>query len=407
MNRILLIGNGFDLAHGLMTKYDDFLFLIRNWDLMRLIHKEMVYNKRNADYIFEYCLANYGIFKEFVWNKYLNILPRIKENELLFIEKLIYNNAWLEYYRECGAEIDGWIDFEKEIYPVIELFEFIFNSNYSIYKMDNANNVEAIIDIKEFRPNLIRIVKLWNKFFYIRDQYVVIKTSFVSKQYGILKKKIIETLRQELELFISAFEIYLIKFANPYENNFLLKQIKDINATYVISFNYTRTEALYNISDKNVHHIHGRVRDDFSRKNNMVLGVSEQKSNNIDFIYFVKYFQRIQKKSGVKYKDFIKQFEKSTNDLHYMEDYILYIYGHSLDETDEDILKFVIGDINDEKGVGFKPKQVIIFYYDSKDFEQKVINLIKLYGRAVVEKYMEMENFKFIPTSQDIYMRET
>lgn len=28
MNRIILIGNGFDLAHGLSTKYEDFIKLV-------------------------------------------------------------------------------------------------------------------------------------------------------------------------------------------------------------------------------------------------------------------------------------------------------------------------------------------------------------------------------------------
>lgn len=32
MSNILIIGNGFDIYHGLPTRYTDFLFLARNWD---------------------------------------------------------------------------------------------------------------------------------------------------------------------------------------------------------------------------------------------------------------------------------------------------------------------------------------------------------------------------------------
>lgn len=32
MNNLLLVGNGFDLAHGLLTKYEHFLYLMKNWD---------------------------------------------------------------------------------------------------------------------------------------------------------------------------------------------------------------------------------------------------------------------------------------------------------------------------------------------------------------------------------------
>lgn len=31
MNDILIIGNGFDIYHGLPTRYSDFLFLAENW----------------------------------------------------------------------------------------------------------------------------------------------------------------------------------------------------------------------------------------------------------------------------------------------------------------------------------------------------------------------------------------
>lgn len=31
MKNILLIGNGFDLAHGLPTNYNQFLFILKNW----------------------------------------------------------------------------------------------------------------------------------------------------------------------------------------------------------------------------------------------------------------------------------------------------------------------------------------------------------------------------------------
>ena len=32
MSNILIIGNGFDIYHGLPTRYNDFLFLAENWN---------------------------------------------------------------------------------------------------------------------------------------------------------------------------------------------------------------------------------------------------------------------------------------------------------------------------------------------------------------------------------------
>ena len=122
----------------------------------------------------------------------------------------------------------------------------------------------------------------------------------------------------------------------------------------------------------------------------MVLGVNDY--DNKDFIYFVKYFQRIQKHCGVDYKYIINEqciFKSSDEFDKEYNDYELYIYGHSLDETDKDVLKFVIGDFDDRNQFQMKARKVIIYYYDQQDFELKVINLITLFGRDIVEKNMD------------------
>ena len=167
------------------------------------------------------------------------------------------------------------------------------------------------------------------------------------------------------------------------------------------------TEKLYGIKEENVHHIHGMMRENlFVGKNNMVLGVNEQENQDMDFIYFVKYFQRIQKASGVNYKHFVRSYTQMNNIGRMVkEEYSLHIYGHSLDETDEDILKYMIGRIGEQGQLILYPKQVVIYYYDESDYEQKVINLIKLYGRPIVEEFMENKKFRFILTDNTIYSK--
>lgn len=46
MNRLLLIGNGFDLAHGLKTKYEDFIdwYLNQKNDSSGILYKEFIRN---------------------------------------------------------------------------------------------------------------------------------------------------------------------------------------------------------------------------------------------------------------------------------------------------------------------------------------------------------------------------
>lgn len=80
------------------------------------------------------------------------------------------------------------------------------------------------------------------------------------------------------------------------------------------------------------------------------------------------------------------------------EEYKLHIYGHSLDETDEDILRYLIGKTDEQGQLNLNSKQIVIYYYDASDYEQKVVNLIKLYGRPIVEENIEKEIFKFVKT---------
>lgn len=412
MNNILLVGNGFDLAHGLLTKYEHFLYLIKNWDEFYCAFEKEKNNSKKQDSEIEK-QSNYGFWVNEEWaklfaekekpiDKYIRNASEMDEPRIEQFGNIIKDNSWIKYYSHCEAEIDGWIDFEKEIYPVIELFNFIFSYDYELeYNRDST--VNFAIPLNRCGTKILKTAELWDRYIDIGPQKLYLKNMYVAKNYGILKKKILKKVRSEFDDFVIAFEIYLHEFVYKKENIQTLKQIKKINADYVISFNYTLTEKLYGISEGDVHHIHGMIREDLeSGKNNMVVGVNEQENQSMDFIYFVKYFQRIQKDSGVRYKNFIN-IERENEDLETIrEKYKLYVYGHSLDETDEDILKYIMGNKDEDGNLKLKPKQVIIYYYDDFDYEQKVINLIKLYGRPIVEEYMEAKLFDFVPTSKEV-----
>lgn len=217
-----------------------------------------------------------------------------------------------------------------------------------------------------------------------------------------MKKTLLRDLKNEFLEFIEALEIYFYEFVEKASDVHPISQIREIEPNYIISFNYTHTEKYYGIN--NVHHIHGVIRDDLDcGSNNMVLGVNYY--DNKDFIYFVKYFQRIQKHCGVDYKYFVNEpciFKSSDEFDKEYNDYELYIYGHSLDETDKDVLKFVIGDFDDRNQFQMKARKVIIYYYDQQDFELKVINLITLFGRDIVEKNMDDNKIIFIKIDSNI-----
>lgn len=404
MNNLLLVGNGFDLAHGLLTKYEHFLYILKNWDtfydaLNKIRNGQKSKEKEDIEWLAKQWFGNQFDVdlirgQEKAIDKFTKHASKMDMKHIEQLGEIINRNSWVYYYCNCEAEIDGWIDFEKEMYPVMELFDFIFNCNYEIVNDRNGSSYIAI-SLEQCGTKIEQVASFWKRYVEKESQKLYLNCKYASMNYGILKKKILKDLRHEYDEFVRAFELYLVEFVLKRDDVKTLKQIEDIGVTTVISFNYTFMEKLYGVKEEDVHHIHGMLREDLtSGKNNMVMGVNKQDETNMDFIYFVKYFQRIQKASGVKYKELIQKKTQEGNMTHAA--YVLHIYGHSLDETDEDILKYVIGDRNAYGGFDLKPEQVVIYYYDDADYEQKVINLIKLYGRSIVEEYMEDEAFMFV-----------
>ena len=103
--------------------------------------------------------------------------------------------------------------------------------------------------------------------------------------------------------------------------------------------------------------------------------------SNIKFSYaiailtFKKFYQRIIKQTDNSYSVWLDSIhERNKIGTSFAEDFELYIFGHSLDVTDKDILKDFI--LNDNV-------QTKIYYYQKKEndksnFSSKISNLIRI-----------------------------
>ena len=88
-NNILVIGNGFDLAHGLDTRYDDFIDWIRKFQNE---HSETLWQEDNK---------------------------RISE--------IIGSNGFANYFLKYTNAIPGWVDMERLLKNVVEHFGEFFS----------------------------------------------------------------------------------------------------------------------------------------------------------------------------------------------------------------------------------------------------------------------------------------
>lgn len=114
---ILIIGNGFDLAHGLPTTYKDFLKFTDKFEEYRLRNEDGDELLQEDDGSSDYFFHLFG--------------NKVNENVRDLIQELsvlIKNNVWIKYFKNlCESRKeqgkDGWIDFESEISQIIQTLD--------------------------------------------------------------------------------------------------------------------------------------------------------------------------------------------------------------------------------------------------------------------------------------------
>lgn len=377
---ILVVGNGFDLAHGLPTRYWDFMKFILAFKSLKgntreKVEKYPVFCKLNED-IKEYLLSNDII-------NFSNHTEILKE-----FDNLINNNIFIEYFEDrCDLQNKGWIDFEFEISEIIKSLDYLLEFNKERRKIGSNAKVE---DRLKYKMACEFLDKMKNKNVK-NDDDVFSEIDF----YGEDAKSIIDEMYNELNNLIRALEIYLGEFVEKVKVEKRLSDIESIpKIDKVISFNYTNTyEKIYDNNRKcDYDYVHGNI--DINRDkvdNNMVLGIDEylkeDKDKSIEFIKFKKYFQRLYKETKCLYRIWLEKekeyynndnemkFNDNTNTFEYCNN--LYIYGHSLDITDKDILKELIE---------FSSTKTTIFYYDKDDYATKIANMVRIVGQDVLNK---------------------
>ena len=299
MSRMLVVGNGFDLAHGLPTRYKDMID-----ELKRLVN-----------------------FSD-------------KASEWLDAEdvKRFYRNPFIRHFIRPSFK-DNWTDFETEIQNIV-----------SYLSCDHTKN-----------PPYSHV-----------DMYF---SDLRHKWAGDPHSQLWPELQKHLDELIEYIDLYLSKYLpnvyqpqnysqEPQFPDFIYRRKYD----YFLSFNYTNTycdtaETLDNGIGVDIplreHFIHGRCSAS-GNPQNIVLGMDDNEPENLDTIYFKKYFQRIQKRTGREVYDWFAADKEIEVD----------IFGHSMDTTDRDVLLMILN----------TAVLTHIYYYNQADYEQKIINLIRLYG---------------------------
>ncbi len=378
--KILLLGNGFDLYHYFPTRYDNFLhtvdFLRQHYDEKTMSTIGDVFGDERLLKTDNFIPKCYEKYKN-VYDEFLLDIDKIKR-----IVSLSKDNIWFKYFLSVFNKELGWIDFEREIATVIHVFEEFFYDCDDVEVVELSDNEKDKYILKffdffyEYDKSVTQgIAQIPYENCWIRDEYRI-EEPCGSENIVIDKTKIISKLYNEHLMLTEILRLYLEVFVSNPIDSLATKGLVSKNSVFngankVITFNYTPSfEKLYDA--KYAYHLHGEL------SNKIIIGVNPDVNDEsdsesyaeTDFLRFKKYYQRVLYGSDIGYlklMNFIRE-EKSFIDNYYVE---LFVSGHSLDVTDEDILResFAIAD------------KIVIVCYSESAIADSINNMIKYLGK--------------------------
>ncbi len=329
MNRIVIIGNGFDLAHGMETRYSDFVLQLHK-DVLKECFEKGTRILEDKEYSREVYYHIDELF-EIEIPKQSNIIELLKK--IISIDnlgELIESLKRIDIKFTCFSKLLNsneslWFNFEKDYFHELSK---IFSEGGDIEKLNTQ--------FSSIRKRLIK--------------YIESKQIFLDEQH-FEKSQVKKLLNHFVE-----------KIGSTEPNNILF-----------LSFNYTRTLGEYfhrtpEQYNPKIIYIHGNIN---STNDEVVFGYDNDRDTT---------FNNIMNGTDTKFLNFIKSVLYSNNEnYNELDEFIrqdifeIQIFGHSCGVSDFSILRYMFENQNCRK--------IKIFYNPeegSSDYTQKVqfINLM-------------------------------
>ena len=273
MNRIVLIGNGFDLAHGLKTSYADFL----NW----YWEKKVMELKDEYSDTLDDGLSMFKLFMN-TWVSFFPIGTKIEKKDLLdyfknFPEKGKITFRPFFYAIQDHYEKRGWVDIENEYYR--------FLTKSAIEERSIQKMVELNAQMNALKDNLIEYLKIVaNQTTAIEGIRKLIFSPIITNDISVSAKEILKEnvdswMEQDAAFVNAKIQRYGLKVTDytkmieEFRRNYQTGRYKYIDVPWVyllpdaitlLNFNYTNTAQIYQDEDNGLgfmNYIHGTVDD--------------------------------------------------------------------------------------------------------------------------------------------------
>lgn len=369
MNRIILIGNGFDLAHEMKTGYKQ--FIDNYWE--KCI-KEVLDLDINIEYENEEIIVGQRSYLQIIADNYKDFSKTLKRQNI----KLIFKNKFFQIITE-KSNIQNWVDIENEYYS---LLKSTMNSRRS---SSYGTDVKTLnIDFNSVKKNLVNyLIEIENKFNEnIDSNFIRTKSIIGNKIYHPFKLKDFSesSLKQKAELEYNLIKkdlegiannqvtmaelsenkrslIQRIDIRNPLTE---IKKLLQLDAAYsyfdlipeqviFLNFNYTFTENIYNNprefdqynkvkfpSVKSIH-IHGTT--DKIDNNPVIFGFGDELDDDYKSIEKLNDNNYLENIKSINYleTDNYKRLLENVNSGNFQ----IFIFGHSCGISDRTLLNTI------------------------------------------------------------------
>ena len=349
MNRLVLIGNGFDLAHGLKTRYEDFFYWYWEQRVNDFLHNS---TKESCDVLCKLINLQYDS-----WLISLTYDTTLKNGDGKEIYNHLVSNTdsfklefspFFDRIRKC-IETKGWVDIENEYYELLKKYVLdgkdvseIEKLNHQLqYLQEKLIEYLKSIDIPE---NLIK-----NEI--MRYIYMPFKSTEISIEGQWALKEHIELWMEKDDIvwdrklyqygygfyskgYVADFKERTEKIGFSLEDNSIPLELLLPNHILLLNFNYTHTADLYckEASIFSVNQIHG----DLENPKSVIFGYGDELDKD---------YKTILEKNENKYLGNIKSIKYLEADnyrkmLSFIESepYQIIIMGHSCGNSDRTLL---------------------------------------------------------------------
>lgn len=373
MNRLVIIGNGFDLAHGLPTSYKDFID-----DYWENVIQESKNKDNYEDDLFSIKLNMRSIGDQGRYEltndvKCYKTLRQFTERNEKYCTKEFKNKFFL--HLSDVAIIENWVDIENLYYLILKE-----RSRGDFRKYNYFGDISQLNKEFEQVKNLLEkylVEKVVNKFDFTKVQH------FDSKKVWDVLKPISLSSNEDniLKEFISIEDVNEIKVHFEKE-----KKGELVNQLYFLNFNYTPIASIYCDSlDKDdriqsrMNFIHGSLGNVLENKINFGFGDEmddDYKSiENLNDNEYLKNFKSFQYLQNSNYKGLLDYVDS--------DKFQVIIMGHSCGLSDRTLLNTIFEHNN--------CRSIKVFYHQRENGTDNYTEIIQNISRHFNKKKLMRE----------------